>query len=105
MITGAQFRRPWRRRNLVGATAIVALVVVSLLTIGAASARVAAHHNSGYRAAGRAVSSNHLLSRAQGSATHASLSRLARHALLSRPSSLSGAVGLASITGCGADGS
>jgi uncharacterized repeat protein (TIGR01451 family) len=105
MITGAQFRRPWRRRNVVGATAIVALVVVSLLTIGAASARVAAHHNSGHRAAGRAVSSNHLLSRAHRRATHASFSRLARHALLNRSSALSGAVGLASITGCGADGS
>jgi uncharacterized repeat protein (TIGR01451 family) len=103
MSTGAKFRRPWRRRNVVGATAIVALVVVALLTIGAASARVAAHHNSGHRAAGRAVSSNHLLSRAHGSASRAS--RLARHALLSRSSSLSADVRLASITGCGADGS
>ena len=100
MSTG-KFGRPRRRRNLVGATVIVAFVVASLLIVGAASGRVAVQHSSAKRvAAGSLKSSTHI----------------ARHSLLHRFSSLSKArsslllslsgssAPLASITGCGADG-
>jgi uncharacterized repeat protein (TIGR01451 family) len=120
MSTGGKFGRHWRRRKVVGATAIVALVVVSLLTLGAASGRPAAQQSSGDRAAaGNAMSSTHLLSRAHGNASlvSRSSSRAAQHSLSSSSSSLSGAGAsffpslggssralAASITGCGADG-
>ena len=120
MNTRGRFGRPWRRRNVVGATAIVALVVVSLLTVGAASGRPAAQQSSGNRvAAGSGMSSTHQLSRAQrnSSLVSRSSSRVAQHSLSSGSSSFSGAgvsllpslVGssrtlAASITGCGADG-
>jgi uncharacterized repeat protein (TIGR01451 family) len=101
MSTKEKSGRPWRRRNLVGATAIVALVVVSLLTVGAASGRSVAQHNSGNRAgASSAMRSTHPLSRAQRNASlvsHSS-SRVAQHSLSSSSSPL------AAITGCGADG-
>src|SRR4051794_18248439 len=120
MSTRGKFGRPWRRRNVVGATVIVAFVVVSLLTLGAASGRQAAQPSSGARAAaGSAMSSTHLLSRAQADASRVSpsLSRSAQHSRSSSSSSLSGAghslfpslgassrLLAASITGCGADG-
>ena len=109
MSTGAKFGRPWRRRHVIGATTIVALVV-SLLTLGSASARQVAQHRSGdASAAGSAMSSTHSLSRAQ---RHASLvsGHAAHHSLLTSsflPSALFRSLGgssqpLAPITGCGA---
>jgi uncharacterized repeat protein (TIGR01451 family) len=118
MSTPRNFGRPWRRRNLVGATVIVALVAVAVLTLGAASGRSVAKHRSGEAAAGRnAMSSTHLLSGAQG---HASLvsrasGRAAQHSLSSSSSSLSLLRGFGpassaasrslAATGCGASGS
>ena len=89
MSTRGKFGRPWRRRNVVGATVIVAFVVVSLLTLGAASGRPAAQHSSGDRAAaGSAMSSTHLLSRAQADASLVSRSSShASHQSLSNSSS------------------
>ena len=86
MSTGRNFGRPLRRRNVVGATAIVALVVISLVTLGSASGRQVAQHRAGdASAAGSATSSTHVLSRAQG---HASLvSRASGHAAPSASSS------------------
>jgi uncharacterized repeat protein (TIGR01451 family) len=119
MSTGGNFGRPLRRRNVLGATAIVAVVAVALLTLGSASGRQVAQHRAGDASAARsATSSTHVLSRAQG---HASLvSRASGHAAqrsLSSPSSsfsLFPALGAAtsavsrslaaSITGCGDDG-
>ena len=119
MSTRGKFGWPWRRRNVVGATVIVAFVVVSLLTLGAASGRPAAQHSSGDRAAaGSAMSSTHLLSRAQADASLVSRSSShASHQSLSSSSSSFGyslfpALGstsssasrsLASISCCGAD--
>jgi uncharacterized repeat protein (TIGR01451 family) len=106
--------RPWRRRNVFGATVIGAVVVVLLLTVGAASGRPAAQHKSaGLAAASSGRSATRLISRA-----HGNVSRAAHVAQHSRQSSASfvGAGGslfsvlggssrtLASITGCGADG-
>ena len=120
MSTRGKFGRPWRRRNVLGATVIVAFVVASLLTLGAASGRPAAQHTSGDRAAaGSAMSSTHLLSRAQANASLVSRSSShASHQSLSSSNSSFGyslfpALGstsssasrsLASISGCGADG-
>src|SRR6516164_4036731 len=74
MSTAGKFGRSWRRRNVVGATAIVAVVVVSLLTVGAASGRIFAQHRSGDASAGRsAMSSTHRLSHAQRYASRFSL--------------------------------
>ena len=120
MSTRGKFGRPWRRRNVLGATVIVAFVVVSLLTLGAASGRPAAQHTSGDRAAaGSAMSSTHLLSRAQANASL--VSRSSSHASHQSVSSSNSSFGnslfpalgstsssasrsLASISGCGADG-
>src|SRR3954447_3798352 len=89
MSTGGNFGRPLRRRNVLGATAIVAVVVIALLTLGSASGRQVAQHRAGDASAARSgMSSTHVLSRAQG---HASLvSRAFGHAAqssLSSPSS------------------
>ena len=67
-------RRPLRgRRSLIGAAVVGALVVASLLTLGAASGRQAAQHRSGdASAAHNAMSSTHQLSRAQGHASQIS---------------------------------
>src|SRR5215831_17433608 len=69
-------RRSWSgRRSLIGATVLVAFVVVSLLTLGAASGSILAQHKSGDASAGgSAKSSTHLLSRAQGHASSVSRS-------------------------------
>src|SRR5690242_5982774 len=87
MSTGGKWGRPLRRRNVFGATLLVALVVVSLLTLGSASART------------------------QASASLASASSAGPAQQVAANSSASGAgtssVGggiLASITGCGASG-
>src|SRR3954447_9766450 len=78
MSTGQKFGRPLRRRHVIGATTIVA-VVVSLLTLGSASARLVSQRSAGDASAARnAMSSTHSLSRAH---RHASLaSRASRHA-------------------------
>src|SRR3954449_6466374 len=78
MSTGGRFGRPWRRRSVFGATVIVALVVVSVLTVGAASGRTVAQHDSGDRVA------------ASSASFFPSLGGLSQT--------------LAPITGCGADG-
>ncbi len=115
MSTPRNPRRPWRRRSLTGAAVVGALVVASLLTLGAASGRQAAQHQSGdASAAHNAMSSTHSLSRAQG---HASLvSRASRNSLSSSsPSSSSSllpafnptssaASRLLASTGCGIGG-
>ena len=116
MSTGEKFGRPWRRRNVIGATAIVALVVVSLLTLGSAAGRLVAQPHAGdAAAAGTAMRSTHVLSRANG---HASLvsrasGHAARHSLSSSSSSLSSPLSstsspasrLLAATGCGTSGS
>src|SRR3954447_23706366 len=78
MSTGPKVGRPLRRRHVIGATTIVA-VVVSLLTLGSASARLVSQRSSGDALAARnAMSSTHSLSRAH---RHASLaSHASRHA-------------------------
>src|SRR4051812_20254102 len=78
MSTGPKVGRPLRRRHVIGATTIVALVV-SLLVLGSASARQVTQRSSGDASAARiAMSSTHSLSRAH---RHASLvSRASRHA-------------------------
>ena len=84
--------RRWRRRNVVGATTIVALAVVAFLTLGAASGRTVAQQSSGDRSAARgAMSSTHLLSRAQGHASYVSRSSssAAHHSLSSSSSGYS----------------
>jgi uncharacterized repeat protein (TIGR01451 family) len=85
------------RRNVLGAAAVVGLVVVSLLTAGAALGRPASHHSS-------ASSSTHLLShalrnslRVSGSARHAGSS-----SALFNASILGGANPLAPVPSCGA---
>src|SRR5215475_11758396 len=121
MSTPENSRRPWRgRRGVVGAGIIAALVVVSLLTFGAATGRPVAQHRSGDAStAGNATSSTHQLSRAQGHASN--VSRVAGNTANSSSSTFSSATSslshnsgstsnatgrlLASITGCGADGS
>ena len=40
MSTRGKIVRPWRRRNVVGATIVVAVAVGSLLALGAASSRL-----------------------------------------------------------------
>ena len=108
-------RRLRRRRSLVGAAVVGALVVVSLLTVGAASGRRVAQHGMGDRAAvHNAMSSTHSLSRALGHASFVSRSASAsvHHSLASSdssffpafgPNSSSAARSLAA-TGCGATG-
>jgi uncharacterized repeat protein (TIGR01451 family) len=120
MSTERTFGRRWSRRKAVGATVVVALAVVSFLTLGSASGRTVAQHSSSDRvAASSATSSTHFVSRAQGHAS--SVSRSAQHLASSSSStskssySLLPALGAASnatsrslaatITGCGADGS
>src|SRR3954469_19525640 len=78
MSTGGRFGRPWRRRSVLGATVVVALVFISLLTVGAASGRTMAQHNSGDSIASASAS------------FFPSLGGLSQT--------------LAPITGCGADG-
>ena len=82
-------RRPWRRRSLVGAAVVGALVVASLLTVGAASGRRVAQHGTGDRPAVHgAMSSTHSLSRARGHASLVSRSASASvHHSLSRSDS------------------
>ena len=65
-------RRPFRsRRTLIGATVAAALVVVSMVTFGAASGQPVAQHKSGETsAASGARSSTHLVSRGQGHASY-----------------------------------
>ena len=108
-------RRLRRRRSLVGGAVVGALVVVSLLTVGAASGRRVAQHGMGDRAAvHNAMSSTHSLSRALGHASFVSRSASAsvHHSLASSdssffpafgPNSSSAARSLAA-TGCGATG-
>src|SRR4051812_15678067 len=85
MSTGPKVGRPLRRRHVIGATTIVA-VVVSLLTLGSASARLVSQRSSGDALAARnAMSSTHSLSRAHrhaSLASHASW-HAARHSLSS----------------------
>ena len=108
-------RRPWRRRSLVGAAVVGAVVVASLLTLGAASGRQVAQHGTGDRSAvHNAMSSTHSLSRALGHASFVSRSASAsvHHSLASSDSSLFPAFGPNSssaarslaATGCGATG-
>ena len=108
-------RRPWRRRSLVGAAVVGAVVVASLLTLGAASGRQVAQHGTGDRSAvHNAMSSTHSLSRAQGHASFVSRAGSAsvHHSLASSDSSLFPAFGPNSssaarslaATGCGATG-
>src|SRR4051795_510465 len=78
MNTRRRFGRPWRRRSVLGATVVVALVFISLLTVGAASGRTMAQHNSGDSIASASAS------------FFPSLGGLSQT--------------LAPITGCGADG-
>src|SRR5689334_22987491 len=89
MSTGGKWGRPLRRRNVFGATLVVALVVVSLLTLGSASARTQASSS---------LASTSSSSAAQQAAVNGSVSTSGAGA-----SSVGGGV-LASITGCGADG-
>ena len=117
MSTPRNPRRPWRRRSLIGAAVVGALVVASLLTLGAASGRQVAQPQSGdASAAHNAMSSTHSLSRAQGRASFVSRSAsAASHQSLSSssfspfsafgttPSSSANRL-LAAITGCGASG-
>ena len=86
MSTSRNPRRRLRgRRSLIGAAVVGALVVASLLTLGAASGRQVAQHQSGdHSAANNAMSSAHELSRAQG---HASF--VSRTASAASPHSLS----------------
>src|SRR5438046_2894391 len=106
MSTRGKFGRPLRRRDVVGATAFVAVVVVSLLTVGAASGRTIAQHRSGdASAAGSAMSSTHVLSRAHRHASLSRASRLAAHrSLFPAFGLISNAIPLAPITGCGGNG-
>src|SRR4029078_9642866 len=89
MSTGGNWGRPLRRRNVFGATLLVALVVVSLFTLGSASARTQASSS---------LASTSSSSAAQQAAVNGSVSTSGAGA-----SSVGGGV-LASIAGCGADG-
>ena len=89
MSTGGNWGRPLRRRNVFGATLLVALVVVSLFTLGSASARTQAS------ASLASTSSSSAPEQVAGNGS-ASISGAGA-------SSVGGGV-LASITGCGADG-
>src|SRR5262249_37598613 len=115
---GAKFGRPLRRRHVVGATAVVAVVVIALLTLGSASGRRLALHGSGdASAAGGAMSSTYVHSRAQGHAAqisraasgyaaHGSSSNSASSSSLFRsPLFSNSATGRQlAATGCGIDG-
>src|SRR6476659_5855028 len=80
MSIGGKFGRPLRRRHVFGVTAIVAVAVVSVLTLGSASARPVAHRSGDASAAGTARSSTHALLRAERHAFRASrTSRSAAH--------------------------
>src|SRR5690242_11044016 len=87
MSTGGKWGRPLRRRNVFGATLLVALVVVSLLTLGSASARTQASASLASASSASAAQQVAANSSASGAGT----------------SSVGGGI-LASITGCGADG-
>jgi hypothetical protein len=116
MSTRGKFGRPVRRRHVFGATTIVALVVFSVLALGSASARPAAHHHGDASLAGRTMSSTHsllraerhafLASRAAGHAAHHSLSHHAFSLLSLSPffAGLSQPLAPGTITGCGNDG-
>ena len=101
--------RRWRRRNVFG-VAVAALLVVSLLTVGAASGRTGAYHRSGdARTAHSAMSTAHLLSRAHGHASLVSRALHAHHSLSSLGSFFSAFRPTADLlalnsTGCGTAG-
>src|SRR6476620_3017615 len=107
MSTGPTYGRRSRRRHVTGATTIVALVVVSLLALGSASAYQAVQHRSGdASAAGSAMSSTHLLSRAHRHGFRASraLRHAAHHSRTLKSGSIFSLLPLAPITGCGTVG-
>src|SRR6478672_9703754 len=104
MSTGPTYGRRWRRRHVFGATTIVALVVVSLLALGSASAYQAVQHRSGdASAAGSAMSSTHLLSRAHRHGFRASraLRHAAHHSRTLKSGSIFSLLPLAPILDCG----
>src|SRR5262249_13671935 len=105
MSTRGQESRRWSRRRVVGAT-VVALVVVSLLTVGAASGRPFAQHRSGDASAAlNDMSYTHLLSRAQGRASSVSRrARLAAHHSLSNSINALFPAFAPVSTGCGTGG-